>query len=196
VGDALTKKKYLTREEYFTLSETANDKLEFENGEVFAMSGGSFNHGLICNNVGRRLAELVDHKNCTAVGSDVKVEIATAESYVYPDAMVICGPIEFTQNRNDSVKNPVLVVEVLSDSTESYDRGKKFKKYQSLPSFREYILISQTEPLVETFFRQDENRWIYTITQGEDAVLSLSSMEGVITLNEIYRKVDWAAIAE
>jgi Uma2 family endonuclease len=85
----------------------------------------------------------------------------------------------------------MLVVEVLSDSTESYDRGRKFKKYQTLPSFQEYVLISQTEPVVETFFRQDNNHWLYTITEGLDASVALHSIQNEILLKAIYQKVEW-----
>ncbi len=183
-------KKYYTKEEYFTLEESAVEKYEFDNGEIYAMSGGSFNHGLISSNINRKLSELLDNKDCVAIGSDVKVEIALAHSFVYPDAMVICGKTQFAEGRNDLVKNPVLVVEVLSSSTESYDRGKKFKKYQTLPSFREDVLISQTEPLVETFLRQAENHWLYTVTEGLDEVVWLESVGSSITLKDIYHKVE------
>jgi Uma2 family endonuclease len=192
IDNLSSNKQYYTKEEYFALEHSSEDKFEFENGEVFAMSGGSLPHNLISNNINRRLLEALDDKDCIVLNSDMKTAIDIAESYVYPDAQVICGKVEYVEGRNDIVKNPVLVVEVLSDSTERYDRGKKFKKYQTLSSFQEYVLISQTEPLVETFVRQDENHWLYTFTEGMEAVLQLPSIGVAIPLADIYRKVEFA----
>jgi Uma2 family endonuclease len=189
MSDLASYKQSYTREEYFALEENSEEKHEFEHGEVFAMSGGSVPHNLIANNINRRLLEALDEKDCIVLGSDMKTAIDASQSYVYPDAQVICGKIEYAQERDDIVKNPVLVVEVLSDSTERYDRGKKFKKYQTLSSFKEYVLISQTEPLVETFVRQDENHWLYTFTEGMEEVLHLRSIGVAIPLAAIYHKV-------
>lgn len=187
-----TDKRYYTKEEYFAIEESSEEKSEYENGEVFAMSGGSVPHNLIANNMNRRLLEALDDKDCIVLGSDMKTAIDVAQSYVYPDAQVICGKVEYVEGRNDIVSNPVLVVEVLSDSTERYDRGKKFKKYQTLPSFREYVLISQTEPLVETFVRQEGNHWLYTFTEGMESVVELASIGAAIPMADIYRKVEFA----
>ena len=130
---------------------------------------------------------------CRVFGSDLKVGIAEHHSFVYPDAMVICGKITYAEDRNDVVTNPLLIVEVLSDSTESYDRGRKFKKYQTLASFTEYVLVSQHEPLVEVFFRQDERQWLYTVAEGLDATIALRSINSELSLREIYNKVDFQA---
>ncbi len=189
-----TNKRFYTKEEYFALEETSGEKYEFENGEVFAMSGETANHSLIAGNIITSLNNALADKNCRVFGSDMKLAVERAESYVYPDAKVICGKVEFAEGRNDIVKNPVLVVEVLSDSTESYDRGKKFKKYQTLPSFKEYVLISQTEPLLETFVRQDANHWLYTLTEGLETTLYLASIEATISLSDIYRKVEFGKV--
>jgi Uma2 family endonuclease len=193
VNNLASEKRYYTKEEYFALENSSKDKFEFENGEVFAMSGGSLSHNLIGGNVITTLNNKLADKNCMVLGSDMKTAIDLAESYVYPDAQVICGKVEYVEGRNDIVKNPVLVVEVLSDSTERYDRGKKFKKYQTLSSFQEYVLISQTEPLVETFVRQDENHWLYTFTEGTESVLHLPSIGVAIPLANIYRKVEFVS---
>jgi Uma2 family endonuclease len=192
MNNIASNKQYYTKEEYFELENSSEDKFEFENGEVFAMSGGSLPHNLIGGNVITALNNMLADKDCIVLGSDMKTAIDLAESYVYPDAQVICGKVEYAEGRNEIVKNPLLVVEVLSDSTERYDRGKKFKKYQTLSPFREYVLISQTEPLVETFVRQDENHWLYTFTEGMEAVLQLPSIGVAIPLADIYRKVEFA----
>jgi Uma2 family endonuclease len=193
MGDALEQKKRYTREEYFHFEESAEEKYEYENGEIFAMSGGTYNHNRITGNIWRRLLELLDFKDCTAAGSDLKVEVKEYESFVFPDVMVICGKIEYADGRRDIVQNPVLIVEVLSDSTESYDRGRKFKKYQSLPSFREYVLVSQTEPIIETYFRQDDQHWLYTLTEGLEAAIQLRTIDGQIRLSDVYQRVEWAS---
>jgi len=193
MGDALQQKKRYTPEEYFHFEESAEEKHEYENGEIFAMSGGTFLHGLISGNMITALNNALVGKNCFTLGSDVKVDVKEYESFVYPDAMVICGKVEFTEGRRDVVKNPVLIVEVLSESTESYDRGRKFKKYQSLPSFRQYVLVSQTEPIIETFFRQDDQHWLYTLTEGLEAAIQLRTIDGRIKLSDVYQWVDWAS---
>ena len=191
MGDALQQKKIYTPEEYFHFEESAQEKHEYENGEIFAMSGGTYNHNRITGNTWRRLLELLDFKDCTAAGSDLKVEVKEYASFMFPDVMVVCGKIEYADGRRDVVRNPGLIVEVLSDSTESYDRGRKFKKYQSLPSFREYVLVSQNEPIIETFFRQDDRHWLYTLTEGLDAAIQLRTIEGQIRLSDVYQRVDW-----
>jgi Uma2 family endonuclease len=193
MGDALQQKKRYTPEEYFLFEASAQEKHEYENGEIFAMSGGTFLHGLIGGNVLTALNNALLGKNRFTVGSDVKVGVKKYDSFMYPDAMVICGKVEFAEGRKDVVKNPVLIVEVLSDSTESYDRGRKFKKYQSLPSFREYVLVSQTEPIIETYFRQDDPHWLYTLTEGLEAAIQLRTIDGEIRLSDVYQRVEWAS---
>jgi Uma2 family endonuclease len=193
MGDALQQKKTYTPSAYFHFKESAQEKHEYENGEIFAMSGGTFLHGLIGGNILTALNNALLGRNCFTLGSDVKVDVKEYDSFVYPDAMVICGKVEFTEGRRDVVKNPVLIVEVLSESTESYDRGRKFKKYQSLPSFRQYVLVSQTEPIIETFFRQDDQHWLYTLTEGLEAAIQLRTIDGRIKLSDVYQWVDWAS---
>lgn len=191
MAQALIDKKYFTLEEYFALEEQATERHEFENGEVFAMSGGTVNHSLISGNVVTALNNGLRKKTCRVFGSDLKVAIAEHQSFVYPDAMVICGKIAYTKGRTDTVTNALLIVEVLSESTESYDRGRKFKKYQTLPSFTEYVLVSQTEPLVEIFFRQDQRHWLYTFAEGLEAIIQLQSIDSEISLQDIYAKVEF-----
>lgn len=123
----------------------------------------------------------------------MKVDVAEHHSFVYPDAMVICGKVAFAEGQQNAVKNPVLIVEVLSDSTESYDRGRKFKKYQSLLYFREYVLVSQTEPIIETYLRQDYQHWLYTLTEGLDAAIVLQTISSQMKLADVYRRVEWPA---
>ncbi|MGB3778633.1 MAG: Uma2 family endonuclease [Tunicatimonas sp.] len=121
----------------------------------------------------------------------MRIDIVRYQRHLFPDLSVVCGPLDFTENRKDGIKNPMLLVEVLSPSTEGYDRGLKFKMYRSLPSFREYVLISQEEPQVEIYYRQDDAAWLYQVYQGLDATLTLQSIDHVISLEHIYQKVDF-----
>jgi len=189
-------KKYYPEEEYLAKEAQALYKSEYHDGKVFAMSGGSTHHNIICANISRRILEGIDDKDCVGFNSDMKVEITATHSYVYPDASVVCGKIEYKQNRDDVIKNPVLVAEVLSPSTESYDRGEKFQKYQSLPSFKEYVLISQKEPRVEVFTRQDDKTWLYHIANGMDAEIVLRSIAHTIPLKNVYHKVNFKEASE
>ncbi len=181
--------KRYTKEEYFALEEQADYKSEFHNGEIVDMSGGSATHNLIAVNMVRRILEGLDNRDCIGYGSDMKIDIAIANTYVYPDALVVCAPQMFVENRNDIIKNPTLIVEVLTPSTEAYDRGKKFAFYRSLSSFSEYILIAQKEPLVEVFAKQDDKTWLYQVYQGLETTVKLNTLDRAIALHEIYQKV-------
>ncbi len=192
----ISEKNDYSEEEYLAKEGWALYKSEFHDGEVFAMSGGSSYHNIICANVSRRILEGIDDKDCVGFSSDMKVEIEKSRSFVYPDASVVCGKIEYKKDRTDVVKNPLLIVEVLSSSTESYDRGEKFQKYQSLSSFKEYVLVSQKEPKIEVFTRQDDKTWLYYIAVGLEASITLHSINHIILLRDIYRKVDFAKASE
>jgi Uma2 family endonuclease len=122
-----------TREEYLALEDQADYKSEYHQGEIFAMAGGSRNHSVICVNVIRRLSEAVDDKDRIVFDGNMKLDIHKAHAILYPDAMVVCGAVEFYQNRTDAVRNPALIVEVISPSTESFDRGKKFRALPAHP---------------------------------------------------------------
>jgi Uma2 family endonuclease len=122
--------------------------------------------------------------------------ISATGLYTYPDASVICGPLEFDDEQRDTVVNPTLLVEVLSGSTEAYDRGKKFGHYRQIPTLREYLLVSQEEPKIERFLRNDDGTWTLTEAVGLDATLSLPTRGIEISLREIFDKVDFTAPAE
>ena len=191
--DALIRNKRNTPEEYLCFEETALEKHEYEDGTITQRAAVTLQHAIISGNMLMALGKALDDQDCVAVGSDLKVGIAAYDSYVYTDGMVICGKPEYADDRRDIVKNPVLIIEVLSESTESYDRGRKFKKYQSLPSFREYVLVSQTEPIIETYFRQDDQHRLYSLTEGLEAGIQLHTIDSRIRLSEVYQRVDWAS---
>jgi Uma2 family endonuclease len=156
---------------------------------MVAMAGGAFNHSMIGGNIVSSLKQILKGSGCLTLNSDLKVYIEKFEYGVFPDAMVICEKPKIYPNRNDMVVNPSLVIEVLSPSTESYDRGEKFLRYRSLPSFKEYLLISSDKHLVESFYKESPNYWQMRTATGLDAEIHLFSIDKTITLKDIYENV-------
>jgi Uma2 family endonuclease len=191
MGEPLAQQRYYTREEYLVLEDQAEYKSEYYNGEIFAMAGGSRNHSVICFNLNWGIREAIANKDCVGFDSNMKLDIPRVNLFVYPDLMVVCGEIEFLENRNDVLQNPVLVIEVLSPNTESIDRGKKFSYYRTVPSIREYVLVSQAEPLVEVFYKQDEKTWRYTVIKGLENTVTFQTLQCELALKDIYQKVEW-----
>jgi Uma2 family endonuclease len=189
MAEPLAQQLYYTKDEYLEMEAIAAYKSEYYSGEIFAMSGGTPAHSLICVNMIRRIAEAVDSKNCRCFESNMKLEIPAADAFVYPDIMLVCGEIRLAENTRDVITNPVLIIEVLSPGTESFDRGKKFEYYRSIPSLKEYVLVSQEKQIVEIYFRQNRGTWLYTVAQGLDKTILLNSIEYEIALKEIYHKV-------
>lgn len=178
-----------TIDEYLLLEDQSDIKNEYEYGQIKAMSGGTLNHGIISNNINTELSNVIrtNKSGCIPINGDVRIFIETAESFVYPDGMVICGEIESSEKDSNSVINPMLIVEVLSKSTESYDRGDKFHKYCSLPSFREYVLIDQYKPVIDILYKADSSYWKMTTTIGIDKSIYLNTLDCQIKMSDIYR---------
>ncbi|OQX22101.1 MAG: hypothetical protein BWK80_31405 [Desulfobacteraceae bacterium IS3] len=189
MGDPLPKKQYYTKEEYLEMEAAADFKSEYYQGEIFAMSGGSLDHSTICVNLNWAIREAIDPEKCRGFESNMKLEIAAADSYVYPDVMVVCGEVEVAENTTDVIKNPMLIIEVLSPGTEFFDRGLKFEYYRMIPSLKEYVLVSQNKPKVETYFRQKENIRTYTVVEGLDKTVMFQCLEYEIALKDIYLTV-------
>ncbi len=180
-----------TIEEYLVLENQAEYRSEYEQGEILAMSGGTVNHGLIGTNFISEVKIQIKEKDadCYVLGSDNRLFIEKADSFVYPDGMVICGDIQIADQDKHAVNNPVLIVEVLSAATEGYDRGDKFQKYRSLPSLSEYILIDQYKPVIDVFYREEAGDWKMITTSGLDEVVYLHTLDCAISLRDIYRGV-------
>lgn len=183
--------EYYTPEEYLALEEAAETKHEYFQGEIFAMSGGSTNHNRIAVSVCTILATEFEEKPCEVFSSDVKLLVQANGLYTYPDAMVVCGPVEYAEGRNDTVTNPIVIVEVLSKSTRDYDRDKKFELYRDLPSFRDYLLIDQDRVYIEHYHRLEEGRWVLTLYNNLDTSLTLTAIEVSLPVRRIYHKVEW-----
>ncbi len=186
-----------TIEEYLRLEEKALDRHEFHDGEILAMSGGTYRHSRINTNTLVELATRLKGKPCHPLDSNMRVRIALLPRYVYPDINVVCGPPEFdpADSKQTTILNPRVVVEVLSDSTESYDRGAKFELYREIPSLQEYVLVSQREPLVETFLRQADGTWLFKAWKGAESSVALRSLEVSLPLAEIYSGVEFEPAA-
>ncbi len=168
-------KHRITADEYLRREYESPIRHEFHDGDVLAMAGGSPEHSLIVSNFNRVLGNSLIGNPCRVYDSNLKVGIARARRFVYPDISVICGPAIFdpVDPTRQTVINPRVVVEVLSPSTETYDRSGKFDQYRELPSFEEYILVSQDRASVEAFFRQRNGTWLFTPSAGLEAVVKV-----------------------
>ena len=182
----------LTPAEYLVRERAATYRSEYFDGEMFAMAGGSPRHSLVCANVIRELGNGLRRGPCAVYESNLRILVSATGLYTYPDASVICGPLEYEDEHHDTVVNPTLLVEVLSGSTEAYDRGRKFGHYRQIPALREYLLVAQEEPRIERFLRNDDNTWTLTEVAGLDAILALPSLGIEIALREVYDKVDFS----
>lgn len=184
------KRSIFSLAEYFAQEEQAEDRSEFYEGEIFAMAGGTANHNLITINVTASLRDTLRNKPCKAFMADMRLLVKRRQLYTYPDVMVICGPLQYAPGRNDTVTNPVLIVEVLSPSTEAYDRGKKFEFYRTIDSLKEYVLVDQSRLYVERHRPLGLGRWEMTAFTAPEDVLSLESVDGELTLAAIYDGVE------
>lgn len=184
----------LTLDEYRVMEETSLERHEYRNGEIITMSGGSETHSAIASNLLIYLGFLLRNTDFRLYNSDLRVWIPEYQCGTYTDLMVVNGKPEFNGDRNDEILNPLLIVEVLSPSTEAYDRGEKFRKYRSLPSFCEYLLVSQTEPYIEQYYLQDSNSndcWILQVYSHLERTILLHSLNVEIPLAEIYRRINF-----
>lgn len=180
-----------TLEDYLSIERQDPGRHEYRNGLVVAMAGGSRTHDLLAAQAITRLTLAVEDKPCRAHGGNLQIYIAAHNVALYPDAMVICGDDLFAKGRTDLVTNPLLIVEVLSPSTEAHDRGRKFEYYRALPSLLDYVLISPGQPLVERFSRQPDGDWLLSVFRGLAAILPLPSIGAAIPLRLLYAKVTW-----
>lgn len=166
----------------------AEEKSEFVDGYVYAMSGASFPHNIICTNLIALCRNALKGSPCRPLNSDMKVRTPLSHFFTYPDLTIMCGQPELHDEEKDVLLNPTVIIEVLSPSTEKWDRGGKFARYQSITSLQDYVLVSQEIPRVERFSRNDE-LWMLENSEGLDAILRLPSVGIEISLGEIYEDV-------
>ena len=187
---SLQPKTRFTPEEYLALERKAECKSEYFNGEIFAMSGATPQHVLIVTNVVSELRGQLKSRPCTVYSTDLRLKVSATGLYTYPDVIVVCGEPQFNDDHKDTLLNPTLIVEVLSESTKDYDRGGKFEQYRMLESFIEYVLIAQDKHHVEHFVRQPDNRWLLSETNRVEDTLELTSIGCNLALTEVYDKVE------
>ena len=175
--------------EYLARDASATFRSEYYAGEAFAMSGGKPAHAQLILQFGRALEDALEDGPCVVTVSDLRLQVKANETYVYPDGMVVCGGFALAEGRQDTITNPVVVVEVLSESTEAWDRGGKFALYQGVETLREYVLVSTTAMRVEWFTREGQGDWRYRAAEGPGAVVRLDGLAVTLDLEGIYRKV-------
>ena len=173
------------------MERSAEFRSEYYNGHIYAMSGGSYQHAQIIGGLVRELGNALKKRPCSVVPSDLRLRVSPDGLYAYPDVVVICGDPKFADDRKDTLLNPTLIVEVLSPSTEAYDRGFKSAQYRTLASLEEYVLVSQAEPRVEVFRRQPGGHWLLSEAVSLAAVCRFESLDCGVPLADIYDKVSF-----
>jgi len=186
------KKNKMTQGEYLALERSSLDiKHEFFDGDVFAMVGAGINHNRININLAGELRNRfkADNSPCEVLSNDMRVKIEN--NYTYPDIVIFCGDAQFEDNKFDTLTNPVIIIEILSDSTEAFDRGDKFTYYRAIPALKEYILVSQKKYHVEQYIRSDNGKWEYRSYESPDQMLNMESVNCDVLLSEIYLNVNF-----
>lgn len=181
----------ISEEEYLTFERTSATKHEYYNGRVYAMTGAKEPHNLIAGNLVAAFHSQLRRKPCRVYASDMRVRVVKTGLNTYPDITIVCGQPQFTDNVRDTITNPIVIVEVLSASTERYDRGMKFENYRTIDTLRDYILVAQDHHHVEHFARQERGLWIFQEAVDISAVMHIQSIECMLKLEELYEKVDF-----
>jgi Uma2 family endonuclease len=181
----------LTPEEYLARERVAETRSEYYQGEVYLMTGASRNHNLITINVVSALHSQLRGRPCELYASDMRVKVSRTGLYTYPDVVVVCGRPRFDDEHKDTLLNPNVLVEVLSPSTEAYDRGAKFQQYRKLESLTDYLLIAQDSHHIEHFVRQQDDQWLLSEATSQDAIIHLDSIGCDLALGLVYEKIEF-----
>lgn len=179
----------LTPEQYLESERTAEFRSEYYCGQIYAMAGGSYQHAQIIGGLVREFGNALKGRLCAVVPTDLRLRVSPQGLYTYPDVVVICGDPRFADNQQDTLLNPTLIVEVLSPSTEGYDRGFKFAQYRTVESLEEYVLVAQAEPRVEVFRRQPDGHWLLSEAFGLETACRFECLDCSLALADIYDKV-------
>lgn len=169
----------------------AEIRSEYFDGKMFAMSGATREHIKIVLNISIELGTQFLDRPCEVYPVEMRTKVSPTGLYTYPDLAAVCGEPQFEDAHFDTLMNPHLIIEVLSDSTESYDRGKKFAHYRTIDSLREYVLVSQTECRIERFSRQDDGNWLYSENTDPDGSVELTSVACRLSVSRVYHKIDF-----
>ncbi|MEP7340641.1 MAG: Uma2 family endonuclease [Acidobacteriota bacterium] len=180
----------LSLEEYLELDKNSEERYEYFDGEVFAMSGASLKHNQVISNLTGELRNHLKDRDCQILPADMRLKVPAAFPYRYPDLVVVCGePIIEELQGLELLVNPLVIIEVLSPSTEAYDHGRKFSAYQSIESFREYLLVAQDRPHVVQYVRQSDDKWLRSEVGGLEGEMTLETIKCTLSLGDIYRRV-------
>ncbi|MBV9923735.1 MAG: Uma2 family endonuclease [Acidobacteria bacterium] len=182
---------HVTPEEYLAAERLSETRSEYLDGGVYPMTGATANHSTIVLNIGSELNVQLRGRGCKAFVIDMKVRLSGSNKFLYPDVTAVCGDLQYHDDRRDIITNPVLVIEVLSKSTEAFDRGEKFRAYRTIESLREYLLVGQNSPLVEQYVKGEDGRWSLTEAAGLESSLTLPSIGCTLNLGAVYDKVDF-----
>jgi Uma2 family endonuclease len=186
-------KTFLTEEQYLEIERTAERKSEYFNGEMFAMAGASIQHVAINDNLVGILLRVLAGSGCRSYSRDLRLRISSTGMYTYPDMVVICGKIQLSETDKNTVTNPTVIVEILSPSTQNYDRGDKFAHYRAIPSLREYVMIAQDRIHLERFTLQEDGAWLFRETSDAESVVAIESIGVNFPLGEVYSGVEFEA---
>jgi len=179
----------LTPEEYLRLERAAEWKSEYVDGDMFAMSGASPRHVLIATNLARELGNQLREGPCTTYTADLRVATDKLRHYTYPDVVVACEPLQYADEHRDTITNPTLIAEVLSESTEKYDRGAKFERYRAIPTLAEYMLVAQDRVHIELYTRRADGGWVLREWNDPEDEIDLTSPRCRVKVAEVYAKV-------
>lgn len=178
-------------EEYLAFERASDTKHEYFQGDVFAMAGGTARHSIITTNISASLHSQVRQRICTVYSSDMRVKVQQHTLYTYPDVSVVCGESQYEDEREDTLLNPTVIIEVLSPSTENYDRGKKSQFYRTIPSLQEYILVAQDDIHIEHFVRHSDHQWLFSETTLRDREILLASIDCSVALEDVYARISF-----
>jgi Uma2 family endonuclease len=180
---------YVSEAEYLAMERASSTKHELWEGETFAMTGGTLAHAMLSMNIGAMLHLALRERACKVLSADAKLHVPLSRGFVYPDVSVVCGAVQTYEGSNDVLLNPILVVEVLSESTERFDRGDKFAGYRSIASLVDYVLVAQEARRVEVYTRQPDASWLLRVYDDEQPSVVLPSVALHLPLPELYRGV-------
>lgn len=188
-------KSFLTEEQYLELEREAEFRHEYNDGQMFAMSGAREGHNLIVINLVGNLRQQLRSQGCRLYSNDMRIRVSATGMYTYPDVVVACGDRQFLDGRRDTLLNPVVIFEVLSASTERYDRGRKFRHYETIGSLQQYVLVATDHTEVEVFTRQADGSWVLRRAKGDGDVVELDSIGCKLRLADVYEDVEFDAEA-
>ncbi|HEY1379828.1 MAG TPA: Uma2 family endonuclease [Gemmataceae bacterium] len=182
-------KTRLTPEQYLAIERKAEFRSEFYNGEMFAMAGASEPHNRVKDNLVVEIGSRLKGSGCHSYSSDMRVKVSATGLYTYPDIVIVCGKPELEDAHLDTLLNPQVIIEVLSDSTAGYDRGRKYRHYKQIASFREYVLVAQDEPVIERRVRQPDGSWAETDVEGLDREFAFATVPVRVAMADVYAGV-------